>query len=44
MDVSSVSTGASAYTNALKQKKEEAPKPVKNAEGQTTGSTINVTA
>ena len=69
MDVSSVSTGARAYTNALKQsnsaqqaqqtqaverreprpeerveKKEEAPKPVKNAEGQTTGSTINVTA
>jgi hypothetical protein len=69
MDVSSVSSGASAYTNALKQsnpaqqaqqaqaverreprpeerveKKEEAPKPVKNAEGQTTGSTISVTA
>jgi hypothetical protein len=69
MDVSSVSSGASAYTNALKQssstqqaqqtqaverreprpeerveKTEEAPKPVKNAEGQTTGSTINVTA
>ena len=69
MDVSSVSSGESAYTNALKQssstqqaqqtqtveqwvrrpeerveKKEEAPKPVKNAEGPTTGSTINVTA
>ena len=69
MDVSSVSSCASAYTNALRQsnstqqaqqtqaverreprpeerveKIEEAPKPVKNAEGQTTGSTINVTA
>ena len=66
MDVSSVSSGASAYTSALKQstqaqqaqaverrqpppedrieKKEEAPKPVKNAEGQTTGSNISVTA
>ena len=66
MDVSSVSSGASAYTSALKQstqaqqppaverreprpeernvQTEVPPKPVKNAEGQTTGSTINVTA
>lgn len=69
MDVSSVSSGASAYTNAAKQllqsqqaqqtpaverreprpeerveKQEEGPKPVKNAEGQTTGSVISVTA
>ena len=70
MDVGSVSSGASAYSNAIKQtnqpqqaeqtqkvaerreprpeerveKTEEAPKPVKNAQGQTTGSVISVTA
>lgn len=67
MDISSVSSGANAYSNTVKQttptqqtqqvaerrelrpeerveKSEEAPKPVKNAEGQTTGSVISVTA
>ena len=67
MDVCSVSSGASAYSTAVKQtsqsqaaqqlaeKREprpeqrvepaqEGPKPVKNSEGQTTGSIISVTA
>ncbi len=70
MEVGSVSSGASAYSNSVKQatqpqqadqtqkvaerreprpeerveKTDEAPKPVKNAQGQTTGSVISVTA
>jgi hypothetical protein len=67
MDVSSVSSGAGAYSTAIQQtsqsqqaqqvaeKREprpenrvepvqEGPKPIKNADGQTTGSVISVTA
>ncbi len=70
MDVSSVSSGVSAYSSALKQavtppsaqqtlqvaerreprpeerveKAQETPKPVKNAQGQTTGSVISTSA